>query len=97
MAKKKGSGLAQSGGKASTFGGGKGGTKLSKGVTSSRTIDRARNSAGLDVAIRSPEGDLSMVRESFRVGGTPPQTTGGDQTSIKSKRKVRGPSRGGSS
>jgi len=107
MAKKKGmSGLpgsagkgqiAQSGGKNHTFGGGKGGTRLSREVTKGRAIDRGRNSAGLDYTVRSPGGDKTMLREGFHVGGTPPQTTGGDQSSIQSKRKVRGRPVAGSS
>jgi hypothetical protein len=88
---------AQSGGRNTTFGGGKGGTKLTKNVTKGGTRGRGRNSAGLDYNIRSSGGDATLDPASFRVGGTPPQTSGGLQKPIQSLRKVRGQPKAGSS
>ena len=99
MAKKKGaSGLpasagknqtAQSGGINHTFGGGKGGTKLSKNVTKGGSEGHGRNGVGLDYTIRSSGGDKTVAPWHGRVGGTPPLTTGGLQKPVQSLRKIR--------
>jgi hypothetical protein len=88
---------AQSGGKNTTFGGGKGGTKLTKNVTKGASRGSNVNGAGLDYTIRSSGGDKTLDPASFRVGGTPPQTSGGLQKPIQSMRSVRPPTVAGSS
>jgi hypothetical protein len=108
MAKKGASGLpasagggssrkAQSGGKNTTFGGGKGGTKLSRNVTKGGVRGSGRNGAGLDYNIRSSGGDATLATTGFHVGSTPPQMSGGLQKPIQSLRKVRGQPKAGSS
>lgn len=87
---------AQSGGRNTTFGGGKGGTKLTKNVTKGATRGSGVNSAGLTYNIRSSMGDKTLDPASFKVGGTPPQTTGGLQQPIQNLRKIRPPVKGGS-
>jgi hypothetical protein len=88
---------AQSGGRNTTFGGGKGGTPLSKNVTKGAKIGSGVNGAGLDYTIRTQGGQNTLASASFRVGGTPPQTTGGLQKPIQSLRRILKPPRGGSS
>lgn len=88
---------AQSGGRNTTFGGGTGGTKLSKNVTKGATVGKGVNGVGLDYNIRNSGGDTTRDPASFRVGGTPPQTSGGLQKPIQSLRRVRPPTVAGSS
>jgi hypothetical protein len=80
---------AQSGGRNTTFGGGKGGTKLSRDVTKGGSRGKNVNGAGLSYTIRSTGGDKTLESQSFRVGGTPPQTAGGLQKPIQSMRRIR--------
>jgi hypothetical protein len=88
---------AQSGGRATKFTGGTGGTKLSRNVTKGRTVGKGVNGAGLDYNIRNAGGDTTRDPASFRVGGTPPQTSGGLQKPIQSLRRIRPPqTKGGS-
>jgi hypothetical protein len=88
---------AQSGGRNTTFGGGKGGVPLSKNVTKGAVRGKGVNGAGLDYNIRSAGGDKTLDPASFRVGGTPPQTSGGLQKPIQSLRRQRPPTVAGSS
>jgi hypothetical protein len=88
---------AQSGGKNTTFGGGKGGTPLSKQVTKGAVRGKGVNGVGLDYNIRSTGGDATLQPQTFRAGATPPQHTGGLQKPVQSLRKQRPPYRAGSS
>lgn len=88
---------AQSGGRATKFTGGTGGTKLSKNVTKGGVVGKGVNGAGLDYNIRNSGGDTTRDPASFRVGGTPPQTSGGLQKPIQSLRRIRPPTQAGSS
>lgn len=76
MARKGRTSLAQSGGKNSTFGGGKGGTKFSRGVTVGRRIGFT-TIRGLRAAIRTEGGNNNPARQTGRVGHPPPLRTGG--------------------
>lgn len=70
--------VAQSGGKNSTFGGGKGGTKESKTSTKDRVIGKGKNARGLTVTARSETGDKALVRGSGRAAKAGKlSTTGG--------------------
>jgi hypothetical protein len=93
----KSSGLAQSGGKNTTFGTSGGGTKQTKGVTAGASEGTGTNGAGLQYTIRSSGGDKTTTPWKGTVGGTPPQMSGGLQPPIQSLRKIRPPTRGGSS
>lgn len=88
---------AQSGGKNTTFGGGKGGTKLTRDVTKGGARGRGVNGAGLDYTIRSSMGDKTLASSKETVGGSPPLTSGGLQKPIQSMRRVRPAPRAGSS
>lgn len=91
------SGLAQSGGRNTTFGGGKGGTPLSKGVTKDRKIGSGRLNNGLEYTTRSTGGNSTLVPKTFRVGPPPPLHPGGKGSTATRKVKVQIPPRGGSS
>lgn len=86
---------AQSGGINHTFGGGKGGTALSRGTTAGRKIGGGRNNAGLEYAVRSEGGDKTLKSKTFHVGMPPPITTDGAEVKTK-KISVRKPGRAGS-
>jgi hypothetical protein len=88
---------AQSGGRDTSFGGGKGGTKLTKGVTAGNKRGQGVDGAGLTYNIRNAGGDKTLQSQVGKVGGTPPQTTGGLQKPVQSLRRIRPPVRGGSS
>lgn len=83
---------AQAGGRNSTFGGGKGGTKYTKGTTQGRKIGNAMRN-GLKVAIRTETGDATRVASTGGVGHPPPIMghTGGKLR----KRKIQKPVWGG--
>jgi hypothetical protein len=87
------SGQAQSGGRNTTFGGGKGGTAESRGVTQGRKIARGRLNNGLGYNVRTEGGSSTLKPESFHVG-QPPPLRGGDSTKTK-KVTIRKPVRGG--
>lgn len=91
-----GNGLAQSGGINHTFGGGKGGTEQSRGVTSERKLGSGRLNNGLDYTVRSTGGNATLKPKSFHVGMPPPIHTGGVETKTK-KVTIRKPVRKGSS
>ena len=78
---RKGAGFAQSGGINHTFGGGKGGTALSNGVTRGRRIASGRLNNGLNYNVRSEGGKLTLRSAKFHVGSPPPVRTGGIKTS----------------
>lgn len=85
---------AQSGGINHTFGGGKGGTELSRGTTAGRKIGGGRNNAGLDYAIRSAGGDKTLKPATFHVGTPPPVVT--EASKHKTRINVRKPGKAGS-
>jgi hypothetical protein len=87
---------AQSGGKNTTFGGGKGGTKLTKQVTKGAKRGTGRNGVDLEYNIRSAGGDATLMPQSFRVGGSPPLRSGKPQAPIQSLRKINKPPVAGS-
>lgn len=103
MAKKKSSGhpgssgLAQSGGRNTTFGGGKGGTKLTKGVTQGRKIGKGVLNSGLDYTVRTEGGDKTLTSQGFHVGAPPPVHPGGKGATGIHKVKVQKPVTGGGS
>lgn len=76
MARAKG-GTAQSGGKNHTFGGGKGGTKLTRGVTFGRKIAKGRFNSGTNYNLRTDGGDNTLGGFSSHVGSPPPVHPGG--------------------
>ncbi len=82
MAKKskRSTSLAQSGGINKTFGGGKGGTALSKPVTKGRRIGTGKTNNGLDYNIRTEGGNATLVPARFKAGKTPPLSGGGAAT-----------------
>lgn len=88
------SGLAQSGGRNTTFGGGKGGTATFKADTNQRRIGGGVNNAGLDYSVRTEGGGKSLKPASFHVGAPPP-LRGGESATKTVKVKVRKPIRGG--
>lgn len=84
---------AQSGGRDHTFGGGRGGTKQTRGSTFGRRIGTAiRN--GLTVAIRSDTGNNTMRAMKGTVGHPPP-VMGGPAVGKLRKRKIQKPVWGG--
>lgn len=87
------SGLAQSGGINHSFGGGKGGTKNSKGVTAGRKIGGGTNIAGLRYTTRTEGGNNTLVRKGYSVGAPPPLNPPGDIQNAKVR--IHRPSRGG--
>jgi len=91
------SGQAQSGGRATTFTGGTGGTKLSRNTTKGAVRGSGVNGLGVTYDIRTSGGDATLDPATFRVGGTPPQTSGGLQQPIQSLRKILPPTKAGSS
>lgn len=90
------SGLAQSGGRATTFSGGTGGTPLSKNVTRGGSEGTGVNGSGIPYTVRSSGGDKTATPWRGKVGGTPPQVTGGLQKPIQTLRKTRPPVKAGS-
>jgi hypothetical protein len=87
---------AQSGGRATKFTGGTGGVPLSKQVTKGAVRAKGVNGVGLDYNVRSTGGDATLQQQGFRVGGSPPLTSGGLQKPIQSLRKILPPWRAGS-
>ena len=63
MAKLPGAGFAQSGGKSSTFGGGKGGSAYGAGSTFGKTSGSNRNATGAGYKVRKNTGDSTLVRQ----------------------------------
>jgi hypothetical protein len=90
------SGLAQSGGRATTFTGGTGGVPLSKNVTNGAVEGTNVNGVGLTYNVRSAGGDRTSIPSRATVGGTPPQNTGGLQQPIQNLRKILPPWKAGS-
>jgi len=89
------SGLAQSGGRNTTFGGGKGGTAASRKSTTERKVGSTKLNNGLRANIRTESGDNARVKRTGSIGAPPPLMTHSG-TKI-SKVKVQKPARGGSS
>lgn len=105
MAKKKASGLygqqtgvslAQSGGRNTTFGGGKGGVPLSKGVTHDKTIDHGRLNSGTGYTLRADTGNNTPYPAKRTVGKPPPVHPGGKGVTKIIKPTIRRPAVGGS-
>lgn len=63
MAKLPGSGFSQSGGKNSTFGGGKGGNAYGASSTSSYPKAKGRNATGASYVVRCDSGDATTVKQ----------------------------------
>jgi hypothetical protein len=63
MAKLPGAGFAQSGGKDSSFGGGKGGNAYGANSTRSKTKGANRNATGASYVIRNNGGDKTPTRQ----------------------------------
>lgn len=103
MAKKSGkyghpgsSSQAQSGGINSSFGGGKGGTDQSRGVTQGRKIGTGRLNNGLNYNVRTEGGNKTLKPDSFKVGEPPPVHPGGSAGTKIHKVKIMKPAHGGS-
>jgi hypothetical protein len=91
MAKRKGTSLAQSGGINHTFGGGKGGTSQSKGVTQGRKIGKGKLNNGLNYNVRTEGGSSTLKSASFHVGPPPPVHAGqAPTTKVKIQKPIRG-------
>jgi hypothetical protein len=90
------SGLAQSGGRATTFTGGTGGVPLSKNVTKGAIEGTNVNGVGLTYNVRTAGGDKTTTPWRGTAGATPPQNTGGLQKPIQSLRKILPPWKAGS-
>lgn len=69
------SGLAQSGGKNTTFGGGKGGTPESRKATAERKVSSGKLNNGLSYNIRTESGDNARVKRTGVIGHPPPLMT----------------------
>jgi hypothetical protein len=81
-----GTSLAQSGGKNTTFGGGKGGTAQTRLATANKREGTGQTANGAKYAIRSAAGDDAPVGGKPRVGGPPPLRGGkGMQAIVKPK------------
>jgi hypothetical protein len=93
---RQGPGSAQSGGRDTTFGTERGGTKLTKNVTRGGAEGTNQNGVGLSYTVRSSGGDATSTPWKGTAGGTPPQYTGGEQQPIQSMRKINPPPRAGS-
>lgn len=92
-----GNGFAQSGGKNSTFGGGKGGTRETKQVTQGKKIGKGTLNNGLKYNVRTEGGSATLLPETFRVGAPPPVHPGGDHATKTRKVTIKKPqTRGGS-
>jgi hypothetical protein len=63
MAKLPGAGFAQSGGKSSSFGGGKGGNAYGANSTRTGVKGRGRNATGTGYKVREDGGDATKVRQ----------------------------------
>lgn len=72
MAKSKGFGLAQSGGRNRTFGGGKGGTPLTQGTSAGKSEGATHLGNGTSATIRAAAGDASPRKLKGRAGAPPP-------------------------
>lgn len=83
--------LAQSGGKNSSFGGGKGGTALTRGVTSGAKLGRGMFNSGTSYNIRGDGGNATRVPFKGRVGKPPPVHPGGKGITQIIKSKIRKP------
>jgi len=93
---RKGRSLVQSGGKASSFGGGKGGTKLSRGATAFRKIGSGVMNNGLRYNVRSNGGNLTLGGFRGRIGRPPKLNPGTNHATKTRKITVRRPEyRGG--
>ena len=90
------SGLAQSGGRDTTFSGGTGGVPLSRNVTKGAVEGTNVNGVGLTYNVRSSVGDKTEMPWRGTAGSTPPQATGGLQKPIQSLRKILPPFHAGS-
>jgi hypothetical protein len=78
MARRTGVSLAQSGGRNTTFGGGKGGTKLSRGVTADKKIGSGTQNGVNRYTIRATGGnDTPAKGKRKRAGAPPPVHAGG--------------------
>jgi hypothetical protein len=88
--------LAQSGGRDTTFGTARGGTKLTRNVTRGGVEGQNQNGVGLQYNVRSATGDQTSAPWKGTVGATPPQYTGGLQKPIQSLRNQRPPAKAGS-
>lgn len=63
MAKLPGAGFAQSGGKDSSFGGGKGGKAYGANATRTGVKGKGRNATGTGYKVRADGGDATLVRQ----------------------------------
>lgn len=72
------SGFAQSGGRNTTFGGGKGGTAASRTSTSNKKEGTGSQNGVNRYTIRSESGDSAKTTLKGKVGGPPPVHAGGD-------------------
>lgn len=87
---------AQSGGRNTTFGGGKGGTAQSKKATKEPKIGKGRLNNGLQYNVRNPAGNGARVGQTGSIGAPPPVFPGDKHFTKTKKVTVRKPGRAGS-
>lgn len=82
MARKTGVSLAQSGGRNTTFGGGKGGTKLTRGVTADKKLGSGTQNGVNRYTIRSAGGNATPIKGVRKRAGAPPPVHPGDSKQV---------------
>lgn len=80
--------LAQSGGRDTSFGGGKGGTKQTKGVTTAKVEGSGMQGGFNKYAIRAEGGNMTPAGKKGRVGAPPPVHPG-DSTQVTGIRRPK--------
>lgn len=84
-----GTSLAQSGGRNTTFGGGKGGTPLSKNVTKGQSEGTGMQGGFNKYTIRTEGGDSTEMKVARKRAGAPPPVHPGDSTQVTGIRKPK--------
>lgn len=84
MAKRKNAGvtLAQSGGRNTTFGGGKGGTPLSRNVTKGQAEGTGKQGGFNQYTIRTEGGNNTEMKVARKRAGAPPPVHPGDSQQV---------------
>lgn len=77
-----GLGFAQSGGRDTSFGGGKGGTALTKGVTKTPAEGTGRQGGFNPYTIRGEGGDKTPAKVARKSAGPPPPVHPGDSKQV---------------
>ena len=86
---------AQSGGRNTTFGGGKGGTAESRKATKEPKVGSGRLNNGLAYNIRNEAGDNARVKQTGGIGHPPPVHPGGSAGTKIKRVGIRKPFRAG--